>query len=97
MLVDPRTGGVVATAASSSSHPLKHAVMLCIDAVACNQGGGSWGAPLLEGNENNKEVDSGTATGETTMEQIPPEKKRRLDSYLCSEYDIFVSREPCVM
>ena len=95
--MDPRTGGVVARAASSS-HPLRHAVMLCIDAVAHSQGGGAWDAPCLGGDGNSKEMDrGGIAISETAMAQVPPEKKRRLDSYLCSEYDMFVSREPCIM
>ena len=96
--MDPRTGGVVARAASSSSHLLKHAVMLCIDAVAHSQGGGAWDAPCLGGDGNSKEMDRGRIPiCETAKARVPPEKKRRLDSYLCSEYDMFVSREPCIM
>ena len=43
VMVDPVLGAVVGRGHTDASHPLKHAAMLCIDAVAHGQGGGAWG------------------------------------------------------
>ena len=42
ILVDPNTKEVMAQASRDTSHPLKHAVMLCLDNLARVQGGGAW-------------------------------------------------------
>ena len=109
--MDPTTNEIVARASSSSSFPLQHAVMRCIDAVAKAQGGGAW---KVEGGVART---SGTDTGfhsyqyetddreipwqkdQIGIEQCPPPAKRvKLDKpYLCSGYDAYVSVEPCVM
>ena len=41
-IIDPATKEVVAMAHSDPDHPIRHAVMVCIDDVAKRQGGGVW-------------------------------------------------------
>ena len=42
MIVDPLTKRVIAHAHTDADHPTRHAVMVCIDRVAREQGGGVW-------------------------------------------------------
>ena len=42
VIVDPDVNIVVAKAHADLSHPIRHAVMVCIDKVATGQGGGAW-------------------------------------------------------
>lgn len=70
-------------------HPLHHAVMVCIDLVARSQGGGSYC------------FDSYTAC-QFTLPNPKASKKvsdseARTQPYICSLYDLYVTREPCVM
>lgn len=97
VLVDPRSDSVIVRATSSSSHPLKHAVMLCIDTLAHSQGGGMWDTPPSVHGVADEATAMVTMSG-VAATKPPPKKKLQLDSsYLCSDYDMFVTREPCVM
>lgn len=84
MIVDPETGHVVAKGYTCCSHPLKHAVMVCIDTVAAGQGGGAW--------DLSKQTDS-TQIGEESS----PKRQKLCQQYLCTGYDVYVTMEPCIM
>lgn len=126
VMVDPATSQVVATGQTASSHPLQHAVMVCIDNVATLQGGGAWGGKgtrresLLQtpvtsfgDTESGNRVESGisettspwssvgeaSSTCEPSNETtLPPAKRPKEDSqYLCTNYDLYTTVEPCIM
>ena len=119
MVVDPSTNRVVTQAHTDDGHPLKHAVMVCIDNVARQQGGGTWIGKLnllqlssLKGSTQSKATHSFTGTSSTEREKLteafvpdspcpegtPPAKRLREEGqYLCSGYDLYITKEPCVM
>lgn len=85
VIVDPESGQVIARGSTCPAHPLKHAVMVCIDAVAKSQGGGAW-------NDNASSMRLGPD------EYAPPTKKLKVgQNYLCTGCDVYVSVEPCIM
>ncbi len=103
-MVDPITNQIIARAHSDTdSHPLKHAVMACIDKVACSQGGGAWSMSraTLQQEAASKDSDSshgGTADDSEYYATSPQAKRPKKDrQYLCSGYNLFTTQEPCVM
>ena len=97
MIVDPINGQVVAQSASSSSHPLHHAVMRCIDAVAIGQGGGAWNTPNFCGSKAETFLQE-ESLEEREDEYHVPVKRQKIDNqYLCTGFDVYVTMEPCVM
>lgn len=95
------------------THPLRHAVMACIDKVARSQGGGAWsGCPDPQGGEVVVPTSRAEATPggrglkyECTVpltgdESEPPLAKRikcTESQYLCTGYDAYCTAEPCIM
>lgn len=101
VVVDPSSGRVLATGhdCSSAASPLLHATMVCIDLVARGQGRGAYDlrpypacsfAPAVIGPQGvragsvRKLEEDGDALGDS----LP---------YVCTGYDLYVTREPCAM
>lgn len=75
-----------------SQNPVEHSTMISIDAVATNAGAGHW------------KCKEGVKIQSSIQELLDNEEKlkdHRIDAnflpYLCTNYDIFVTEEPCMM
>ncbi|KAJ8367639.1 hypothetical protein AAFF_G00314260 [Aldrovandia affinis] len=101
VVVDPQSERVVATGhdCSRGDRPLCHAVMVCIDLVARGQGGGAYEFDEYAACQS-------SAPPPQSDGPILPPSGDVLDSgrtqtssapYICSGYDLYVTREPCVM
>uniref|UniRef100_A0A3Q1F785 Adenosine deaminase tRNA specific 3 n=1 Tax=Acanthochromis polyacanthus TaxID=80966 RepID=A0A3Q1F785_9TELE len=90
VVVDPKTERIVAVGHDCrGDHPLHHAVMVCIDLVARSQGGGCFC------------FDRYSACRFTPAASNPsqnvPDSDAGSQPYICTGYDLYVTREPCVM
>ncbi|XP_048390039.1 probable inactive tRNA-specific adenosine deaminase-like protein 3 [Stegostoma tigrinum] len=106
VIVNPATDEIVAVGhdCRNGPNPLLHAVMVCIDLVAYGQGGGAF-------NHNKypycyfKTVESFPGDYAINIgKSLLPSDDRSLRGttvnglpYICTGYDLYVSREPCVM
>lgn len=100
VVVDPSSGRVLATGhdCSSRARPLLHATMVCIDLVAQGQGRGAYDlrpfpACSLAGAGAPQGVRVGSVRkldedGDVCADSLP---------YVCTGYDLYVTREPCAM
>ncbi|XP_041354477.1 probable inactive tRNA-specific adenosine deaminase-like protein 3 isoform X2 [Gigantopelta aegis] len=86
IIVDPVTDTVIAKShdLSCGDHPLQHAVMVAVDLVARSQQGGIW-------NLEDEDMFYCDCTRSLT------EEEKKSGPYLCTGYDLYVTREPCVM
>nr|XP_004559171.1 probable inactive tRNA-specific adenosine deaminase-like protein 3 isoform X1 [Maylandia zebra] len=88
VVVDPKTERIIAVGHDCRrKHPLHHAVMVVIDLVARSQGGGFYG------------FDSYPACRFTSASSVQTEAQieNGTQPYICTGYDLYVTREPCVM
>ncbi|GBM02818.1 putative inactive tRNA-specific adenosine deaminase-like protein 3 [Araneus ventricosus] len=98
VVVDPTTSETIAIAHDRrDSHPIQHSVMVAVELVSRSQGGGSW-------NIDSEHVYHKPFSKEEMENKIAEIKKSNPDKdakkflpYLCTGYDIYISREPCVM
>lgn len=105
VVVDPASGCVLATGhdCSGTASPLLHATMVCIDLVAQGQGRGTYDlrphpacsfAPATTplgvrmGPVHKLDGDMDTEADEDGEDGLP---------YVCTGYDLYVTREPCAM
>lgn len=85
VMVDPAMERIIAVGHDSrGDHPLHHAVMVCIDLVARSQGAGCYSFDRYPACRFTSP--SSDAFQEATSQP-----------YICSGYDLYVTREPCVM
>ncbi|KAK9876146.1 hypothetical protein WA026_011263 [Henosepilachna vigintioctopunctata] len=108
LIVDPKSNSVVAVGYDRSNDgPCRHAVMVAIDNVSKSQRGGCWTNDeyftVDQCNSNCKDIPSDILAllrGKYTdikfsdSALIPSE---RVTPYLCTGYDVFSTREPCIM
>lgn len=89
VIVDPESEQIVAVGhdCMRGAHPLHHAVMVCIDLVACGQGGGAYNYDKYPACQfsSSESFRNGCNLKETGQ------------PYICTGYDLYVTREPCVM
>lgn len=71
--------------------PLHHAVMVCIDLVARSQGGGCYSFDRYPACQ----YTSPSPASDTS--QNAPDAEAGAQPYICTGYDLYVTREPCVM
>lgn len=94
MVVDFRTRQFIALGFDRvEEHPLQHAIMVAVDAVASTQNGGAWDLPF-------DELTSATTKpvlSDSSDDPVLNAGEEDLAPYLCTGYDVYVVREPCVM
>ncbi|KAL7865307.1 hypothetical protein SRHO_G00105540 [Serrasalmus rhombeus] len=103
VIVDPQSGQIVAVGhdCRQGTHPLHHAVMVCIDLVAYTQGGGAYEY------EKYPACRYSVPESQVTMSHDDLSKEGNHCSsdkamengqlYICTGYELYVTREPCVM
>lgn len=99
VIVDPEVNEVIGQAHTDSSHPLKHATMLCLDQVASAQGGGAWNKKPGEQTALRTEKPlKGELVDVVEKDELKcPSAKHIKCQYLCTGYDAYCTTEPCVM
>ncbi|XP_029315636.1 putative inactive tRNA-specific adenosine deaminase-like protein 3 [Cottoperca gobio] len=90
VVVDPATERILAVGHDCrGDHPLHHAVMVCIDLVARSQGGGCYPVDRYPACRF-------TSPSSDTF-QNGPGAEASSQPYICTGYNLYVTREPCVM
>ncbi|XP_057566148.1 probable inactive tRNA-specific adenosine deaminase-like protein 3 [Hippopotamus amphibius kiboko] len=100
VVVDPGSGRVLATGhdCSGAAGPLLHAAMVCIDLVAQGQGRGAYDlAPHPACSFVPAAAPPGVRAG--CVRKLAEAEVENADSlpYVCTGYDLYVTREPCAM
>lgn len=87
VIIDPKSGRIIAVGHDlTRDHPLHHAVMVCIDLVAWAQGGGVY---RYEKHPACRYSAPDLGQHEASASEDQP--------YICTGYELYVTREPCVM
>ncbi|KAM4608439.1 putative inactive tRNA-specific adenosine deaminase-like protein 3 [Polymixia lowei] len=95
VVVDPRAERVIAVGHDCrGDHPLHHAVMVCIDLVARGQGGGAYSFDKYPACRFTSPSPTSTPTSENLRNTSAVEDGQ---PYICTGYDLYVTREPCVL
>ncbi|XP_074550401.1 putative inactive tRNA-specific adenosine deaminase-like protein 3 [Halichoeres trimaculatus] len=90
VVVDPVMERVIAVGHDCrGDHPLHHAVMVCIDLVAHSQGGGCYSYDRYP-------ACTFTPPASETIQSFS-DTEGSGHPYICTGYDFYVTREPCVM
>ncbi|KAM6968141.1 putative inactive tRNA-specific adenosine deaminase-like protein 3 [Aplochiton taeniatus] len=105
VIVDPKDDRVVAVGhdCSRGENPLHHAVMVCIDLVAHGQGGGAYcfdkyAACQFKATSSSPTEKAGVlGTPGVSQNDVLPVAEDCGQPYICTGYDLYVTREPCVM
>ncbi|XP_062288194.1 probable inactive tRNA-specific adenosine deaminase-like protein 3 [Scomber scombrus] len=96
VVVDPVMERIIAVGHDCrGDHPLHHAVMVCIDLVARSQGGGSYSFDKYPACQYTPPTSISTPASDTS--QNTPNVETGTQPYICTGYDLYVTREPCVM
>ncbi|KAM6978692.1 putative inactive tRNA-specific adenosine deaminase-like protein 3 [Tautogolabrus adspersus] len=91
VVVDPVEERIIAVGHDCRGyHPLHHAVMVCIDLVARSQGGGCYSFDGYPACSFSPAPNSDTISKD-------PDTEASSQPYICTGYDFYVTREPCVM
>ncbi|KFM77899.1 tRNA-specific adenosine deaminase-like protein 3, partial [Stegodyphus mimosarum] len=99
IVVDPSSSKIIAIAHDCRHlHPMQHAIMVAVDLVARSQGGGSWNIDseyVYHLPFSKEEAEKNIAE----LKSLNPGKdvKKMSLPYLCTGYDLYVTREPCIM
>ncbi|XP_010878107.2 probable inactive tRNA-specific adenosine deaminase-like protein 3 [Esox lucius] len=102
VVVDPEAEKILAVGhdCRTGGHPLHHAVMVCIDLVARGQGGGAYTYDKYPACQFVLPVSSPSQRKDIPVCGIPRDQNCTGESgqpYICTAYDLYVTREPCVM
>jgi tRNA(Arg) A34 adenosine deaminase TadA len=102
VLVNNKFGITVSAQDARRRHPLQHAVMEAIAQVArdevCRRANRVAARALIEDGTSRKRKSEGNEFSDGGMGECRSSKEVDQDAiYLCTGFDLFVSREPCVM
>ncbi len=90
VVVDPVRESIIAVGHDCrGEHPLHHAVMVCVDLVAQSQGGGCYCFDRYPACRFTPQTSDTVEKG--------PDAEVSPQPYICTGYDLYVTREPCVM
>lgn len=96
VVVNPATERIIAVGHDCrGDHPLHHAVMVCIDMVARGQGGGCYDFDRYPACGFTMPSPDSTPTSNSF--QNMPDVEGGTQAYICTGYDLYVTREPCIM
>ncbi|XP_048197675.1 probable inactive tRNA-specific adenosine deaminase-like protein 3 isoform X1 [Perognathus longimembris pacificus] len=99
VVVDPASDRVLATGhdCSHAASPLLHAVMVCIDLVAQGQGRGTYDFKPYPACSFTPVTSTPKGPQVGCVRKLDEDKDEDGLPYVCTGYDLYVTREPCTM